>query len=177
MTWVLVSILVTTNPCLLLVYFIKNNFMVIKKIFKCKIKKRKHIKFNSKPLAITLLPPFLSVKRAWLIPERTYTWVLEHDFPFSIPAWRCWNFWKFSFLWQNFKQEHIQVLPSVLAELHRRVMKAEAALRQKDDENETLQQQLKQYERRWSEYENKMKSMEETWQRQFTSLQVSLLDS
>lgn len=69
------------------------------------------------------------------------------------------------------------MLPSVLAELHRRVMKAEAALRQKDDENETLQQQLKQYERRWSEYENKMKSMEETWQRQFTSLQVSLLDS
>lgn len=55
-------------------------------------------------------------------------------------------------------------------------MKAEAALRQKDDENETLQQQLKQYERRWLEYENKMKSMEETWQRQFTSLQVSLMD-
>eukprot|EP00268_Persea_americana_P033900 TRINITY_DN33547_c0_g1_i3.p1 TRINITY_DN33547_c0_g1~~TRINITY_DN33547_c0_g1_i3.p1 ORF type:complete len:1225 (-),score=304.05 TRINITY_DN33547_c0_g1_i3:415-4089(-) len=75
---------------------------------------------------------------------------------------------------KNSKHEHIKVLPSVLSELHRRVMKAEAALRQKDDENETLQQQLKQYERRWLEYENKMKSMEETWQRQFTSLQMSL---
>lgn len=54
-------------------------------------------------------------------------------------------------------------------------MKAEAALRQKDRENATLHQELKKYETRWLEYDTKMKSMEEKWKRQFTSLQVSLL--
>ncbi|KAL5986853.1 hypothetical protein ACLOJK_015187 [Asimina triloba] len=63
------------------------------------------------------------------------------------------------------------VHPSVLAELQRRVLKAEAALKQKEDENVTLQQQLKHYETRWVEYEAKMKSMEEMWQKQMTSLQ------
>ncbi|OVA04934.1 IQ motif [Macleaya cordata] len=63
---------------------------------------------------------------------------------------------------------------SVLAELQRRVLKAEAALRDKEDENDILQQRLHQYESRWSEYEVKMKSMEEVWQKQMKSLQSSL---
>ncbi|KAJ8629100.1 hypothetical protein MRB53_022423 [Persea americana] len=67
-----------------------------------------------------------------------------------------------------------QLLPSVLAELQRQVMKAEAALRQKARENATLHQELKKYETRWLEYDTKMKSMEEKWKRQFTSLQMSI---
>jgi myosin-5 len=63
---------------------------------------------------------------------------------------------------------------SYLAELQRRVLKAEAALREKEEENDILHQRLQQYESRWSEYELKMKSMEEMWQKQMRSLQSSL---
>ena len=63
---------------------------------------------------------------------------------------------------------------SFLAELHRRVLKAEAALREKEEENDILHQRLQQYESRWSESELKMKSMEEVWQKQMRSLQSSL---
>ncbi|URD91376.1 myosin-2 heavy chain, non muscle, partial [Musa troglodytarum] len=63
---------------------------------------------------------------------------------------------------------------SVLAELERRALKAEAALRDKEEENNILHQRLQQYESRWSEYEQKMESMEEVWQKQMASLQSSL---
>ncbi|KAF3322324.1 myosin-1-like protein [Carex littledalei] len=63
---------------------------------------------------------------------------------------------------------------SVLAELQRRMLKAEAALREKEEENDLLHQRLTQYEGRWSEYEHKMRSMEEVWQKQMRSLQSSL---
>ena len=66
------------------------------------------------------------------------------------------------------------VKASVLSELQRRILKAEAALREKEEENDILQQRLQQYERRWSEYEQKMRSMEEVWQKQMKSLQSSL---
>nr|XP_018685532.1 PREDICTED: myosin-1-like [Musa acuminata subsp. malaccensis] len=59
-------------------------------------------------------------------------------------------------------------------ELHRRALRAEAALRKKEEENAILQQRLKHYDTRWSEYELKMKSMEQTWQKQLTSLQSTL---
>ena len=61
-----------------------------------------------------------------------------------------------------------------MEDLQRRVLKAEAALRIKEEENLTLKQQMQQYETRWSDYEVKMKSMEEMWQKQMTSLQVGL---
>ncbi|KAG7957387.1 hypothetical protein I3843_11G172000 [Carya illinoinensis] len=70
--------------------------------------------------------------------------------------------------------EQVQALPSVLAELQMRVLKAEAALEQKEEENTALREQLQQNETRWSEYEAKMKSMEELWQKQMASLQMSL---
>ncbi|KAI3941654.1 hypothetical protein MKX01_018244 [Papaver californicum] len=70
--------------------------------------------------------------------------------------------------------DEVLVKASTLAELQRRVLKAEAALREKEDENDILQQRLHQYESRWSEYEAKMKSMEEVWQKQMKSLQSSL---
>ncbi|XP_068639231.1 myosin-1-like isoform X1 [Aristolochia californica] len=72
------------------------------------------------------------------------------------------------------ESDQVVVKPSVLAELQRRVLKAEAALREKEEENDILHQRLQQYESRWSEYELKMKSMEEIWQKQMRSLQSSL---
>uniref|UniRef100_A0A0D9X0C0 Myosin motor domain-containing protein n=1 Tax=Leersia perrieri TaxID=77586 RepID=A0A0D9X0C0_9ORYZ len=63
----------------------------------------------------------------------------------------------------------------VITELHGRVSKAEASLRDKEEENAMLKQQLEQYEKKWSEYEAKMKSMEEAWKKQLSSLQLSLV--
>uniref|UniRef100_A0A1D1Z755 Unconventional myosin-Va n=1 Tax=Anthurium amnicola TaxID=1678845 RepID=A0A1D1Z755_9ARAE len=71
-------------------------------------------------------------------------------------------------------QGHPPLRHSDLEELRRRVLKVETALRQKEEENFSLHEQLQQYETRWSEYEAKMKSMEEMWQKQLSSLQVSL---
>ncbi|XLT37459.1 hypothetical protein HN873_068751, partial [Arachis hypogaea] len=72
------------------------------------------------------------------------------------------------------ESDEVLVKSSFLAELQRRVLKAEAALREKEEENDILQQRLQQYDNRWSEYELKMKSMEEVWQKQMRSLQSSL---
>lgn len=68
-----------------------------------------------------------------------------------------------------------QNLPSDLAELQRRVLQAEATLERKEEENAELQEQLQQFQTRWSEYEAKMKSMQDVWQNQMASLQVSFL--
>eukprot|EP01018_Ginkgo_biloba_P021923 Gb_03454 [translate_table: standard] len=68
----------------------------------------------------------------------------------------------------------IKVRASFLAELQSRVLEAESTLREKEDDNVLLHQKLQQYEARWSEYEAKMTSMEEMWQKQMTSLQLSL---
>ncbi|ESQ43042.1 hypothetical protein EUTSA_v10012475mg [Eutrema salsugineum] len=70
--------------------------------------------------------------------------------------------------------EQFQVQPSAMSDLQKRVLKSEAALAQKEEENTALREQLRQFEERWSEYEMKMKSMEETWQKQMSSLQMSL---
>ncbi|CAM8979435.1 unnamed protein product [Rhodiola kirilowii] len=72
------------------------------------------------------------------------------------------------------ESEDVVVKASFLAELQRRVLKAEAAQRLKEEENDILHQRLQQYENRWSEYELKMRSMEEIWQKQMRSLQSSL---
>ncbi|GMI63685.1 ARABIDOPSIS THALIANA MYOSIN 1, myosin 2, ARABIDOPSIS THALIANA MYOSIN 4 [Hibiscus trionum] len=71
-------------------------------------------------------------------------------------------------------EQQIQVLPAVMAELQRRVLKAEATLGQKEQENATLREQLQKSEARWLDYEAKMKTMEEMWQKQMASLQSSL---
>ncbi|RWW58480.1 hypothetical protein BHE74_00034655 [Ensete ventricosum] len=75
---------------------------------------------------------------------------------------------------QGGESEQVSVKATVLAELQRRILKAEAALRDKEEENDILHQRLQQYESRWSEYEQKMRSMEEVWQKQMMSLQSSL---
>ncbi|XP_071907469.1 myosin-2-like isoform X3 [Coffea arabica] len=65
-------------------------------------------------------------------------------------------------------------LPSVVEELQRRVLMAEANLGKKETENAALREQVQEFEVRWLEYEGKMKAMEDTWQKQMASLQVSL---
>ncbi|KAI4302247.1 hypothetical protein MLD38_038021 [Melastoma candidum] len=75
---------------------------------------------------------------------------------------------------QDGEPEEISVKASYLAELQRRILRTEAALREKEEENDILHQRAQQYESRWSEYELKMKSMEEVWQKQMRSLQSSL---
>ncbi|KAL3651202.1 Myosin-1 [Castilleja foliolosa] len=72
------------------------------------------------------------------------------------------------------KSEQVLVSSSFLADLQSRILRGESALRDKDEENDILQQRLQQFENRWSEYELKMKSMEETWQNQMRSLQSRL---
>lgn len=67
-----------------------------------------------------------------------------------------------------------EILPSVVEDLERRVAKAEATIEQKEKENAALNEQVNQFETRCLEYEVKMRSMEEMWQKQMTSLQVSL---
>lgn len=65
-----------------------------------------------------------------------------------------------------------EILPSVVEDLERRVMVAEASLDEKDKENAALKEQVNQLEARWSDYEVRMRSMEEMWQKQMVSLQV-----
>nr|VDD21556.1 unnamed protein product [Brassica oleracea] len=72
------------------------------------------------------------------------------------------------------KIEEFQVQPSAMSDLQKRVLESETAFVQKEEENAALREQLKQFEEKWSEYEIKMKSMEETWQKQMSSLQMSL---
>lgn len=76
--------------------------------------------------------------------------------------------------WQDTYNEQNQLHPSVLEELRSQVKKTEAELRDKEAENAILKLQIKEYEARWSAYELKMKSMEENWQKQLTSLQVNI---
>lgn len=60
-----------------------------------------------------------------------------------------------------------------MEELQRRALMAEANLSKKEKENAALREQVQQFEIRWLEYDAKMKSMEETWEKQMLSLQVS----
>ncbi|KAL3850779.1 hypothetical protein ACJIZ3_012661 [Penstemon smallii] len=66
-----------------------------------------------------------------------------------------------------------EISPSVV-ELQKRVMMAEETIAEKDKENAALREQVQQFDSRWSEYEAKMKSMEDMWQKQMASLQTSL---
>lgn len=79
----------------------------------------------------------------------------------------------FFFLEQEEFQERVQSLPTTLTELQKRVLEAEATIEKKEGENAAMREQVKQFESRRLEYEAKMKSMEDMWQKQMASLQVS----
>ncbi|CAH2077785.1 unnamed protein product [Thlaspi arvense] len=62
-----------------------------------------------------------------------------------------------------------------LADLQSRVQRVEAAIMHKEDENTALQEELQRFKERWLEHETRMKSMEETWQKHMSSMQMSLV--
>lgn len=70
-------------------------------------------------------------------------------------------------------QDYVHIRYSNVIELQRRVLKTEAAVQYKTDENAGLRLQVEQYEKKWQQSEAKMKSLEQMWQDQLTSIQVS----
>lgn len=78
---------------------------------------------------------------------------------------------------KGLSEENIQILPQNVEELQRRVVKAESSLSEREHENTALREQIRQFEIRWLEYETKMKTVEETWQSQMASLQMSLAEA
>lgn len=68
----------------------------------------------------------------------------------------------------------VTVQPPFPTDFQNHLLAADARLREQEDENALLRQRLQQYESRWLEYESKMKSMEEMWQKQIASLQMRL---
>ncbi|CAA0840346.1 Myosin-2 [Striga hermonthica] len=75
------------------------------------------------------------------------------------------------------KDQSSKKLPPVVEELQKRIWVAEATIGHQEKENAALREQVKQFEARWSEYEAKMKTMEDMWQKQIASLQTSLAES
>lgn len=73
-------------------------------------------------------------------------------------------------------QEDLQheILPSMLEELQRQIVTAESTVSEKEKENAELRDQVLQFESRWSEYEEKMRSVDDIWQKQMDSLQMGL---
>uniref|UniRef100_A0A7N1A3X8 Uncharacterized protein n=2 Tax=Kalanchoe fedtschenkoi TaxID=63787 RepID=A0A7N1A3X8_KALFE len=71
-------------------------------------------------------------------------------------------------------QENTVVSPSNMQDIRVQLVKAEATLGQKEEENAALRQQLQQLQSKWSGHEAKMRIMEDAWQQQMTSLQASL---
>ncbi|CAI9303676.1 unnamed protein product [Lactuca saligna] len=81
--------------------------------------------------------------------------------------------WKMST--KGMLQDNLPIMPSDVIELQKMIIKGDMSLSQKEQENEALRDQIKQFETRWSEHEIKMKSVEEAWQKQIASLQKSLV--
>lgn len=67
-----------------------------------------------------------------------------------------------------------EMLPLVVTELQKRVSMAEAALEVKENENASLREEVQEFKAQWSDFEAKMKSSEDMWQKQITSLQMAL---
>ncbi|XP_052200750.1 myosin-2-like [Diospyros lotus] len=77
--------------------------------------------------------------------------------------------------WRNLeRKDFVQVSPAAIADLQGRIRRMETELGQKEVENAALRLQLQQYDKKWLQYDEKMKSMEKLWQDQLTSLQMSL---
>ncbi|XP_009801337.1 myosin-3-like [Nicotiana tabacum] len=72
------------------------------------------------------------------------------------------------------KEQETKVPRSVLLDLQRHILRTEAALERKKEENAALRLHIQHYEKKWNQYESKMKAMEKMWQDQLTSVQTSL---
>lgn len=74
---------------------------------------------------------------------------------------------------QFYDTDQVLVKASVLVDLQQRVLKAEAEVKQKQEENESLQKDLDEYNKKWLENETNFRLMEEHWQKQMDSLQTN----
>ncbi|XP_076917775.1 myosin-2-like [Bidens hawaiensis] len=70
--------------------------------------------------------------------------------------------------------EHVTVSKSYIRNLERQVLRSEAALRHKEQENSNLELQIQQIDRKWELHNAKMHSKEKIWQDEFTSIQTNL---
>ncbi|KAL2523933.1 Myosin-2 [Abeliophyllum distichum] len=70
-------------------------------------------------------------------------------------------------------KDRVLVQHFVLVDLQKKALRTEAKLRKKNEENSALNIQLQKIEEKWQEYEEKMKSMEKTWQDQLTYIQLA----
>lgn len=70
-----------------------------------------------------------------------------------------------------------KVQHSSLEELEKLSFIIKEELRQKEEENAVLLQQVQQYEKKWSQCEEKLNSMEEIYQKQLEALKVRLVNS
>ncbi|XP_011096207.1 myosin-2-like [Sesamum indicum] len=71
-------------------------------------------------------------------------------------------------------KDRIQVPYGVLIDLQKQVLRSEAKVREKKEENTALKLQLQEMEKKWQQYEERMKCMEKSWQDQFTYIQKCL---
>ncbi|CAI9772859.1 unnamed protein product [Fraxinus pennsylvanica] len=72
------------------------------------------------------------------------------------------------------KKDCVLVQHFALVDLQKQALRTEAKLRKKNEENSALKMQLQKMEDKWREYEEKMKSLEKTWQDQLTCIQTCL---
>ncbi|KAH7431352.1 hypothetical protein KP509_08G044300 [Ceratopteris richardii] len=70
--------------------------------------------------------------------------------------------------------ENSQLVMAISEKLFMNPSDAAVELKRKDEEITVLQQTVKEYERKWSDYELKMKAMEEMWQKQVSLLEKRL---
>ncbi|GER53034.1 myosin-like protein [Striga asiatica] len=70
--------------------------------------------------------------------------------------------------------EDIEVPYSVLIDLQKRILRAEAKVRRKKEENVGLRMQIQEMEGKWQQYEERMKFLEKAWQDELTNIQEHL---
>ncbi|KAK9152513.1 hypothetical protein Syun_010822 [Stephania yunnanensis] len=134
------------------------------------IARREYERMINRLRAVSLIQKFI---RGWLVRKNSRLQTLEKANLGRPNANRSPT--KISSEHKYLRQEHAQEQSPIVVELQKQIQKTESTLMKKEGENVELQQQVKELELRWSEYEAKMKSMEETWKRQMTSLQASLV--
>ncbi|KAK4439080.1 Myosin-3 [Sesamum alatum] len=71
-------------------------------------------------------------------------------------------------------KDRIQVPYRVLIDLQKQGLRSEAKVREKNEENTGLKLQLQEMEKKWQQYEERMKCLEKSWQDQFTYIQKCL---
>ncbi|KAL3820585.1 hypothetical protein ACJIZ3_006490 [Penstemon smallii] len=77
----------------------------------------------------------------------------------------------------NTAKDYIQVPFSVIINLQKQVLKTEAKVREKKEENNALKIRIEEMDKKWHKSEERMKSMEKTWQDQLTYIQKCLAAS